>query len=260
MSELTPVVLRGEAHEAALRNAVGLWADATTAPSSLRRREPIHDKQSAARLFFAFAAKHPSDITPLDVTEWRRVLESQALKPATAYARLSRLSSFFERAMRDPELSRSVESNPVTLARPRAPKAYQTESVKSWSNEELQALVVHVGASARGGGLIPKRNYALLRLYLATGLRRQEVISLRGRDLNVTDRITLVSRVKGGNHRAKEVRDPEVKGALLDYHAASGRLHVLKTDAPLWTRHDNQKLSGEALTSHSFASTRARRG
>jgi hypothetical protein len=64
MSELSPVVLREKAHEAALRNAVGLWADATTAPTSLRRSELIHDKQVAARSFFAFAAKHPSDVTP----------------------------------------------------------------------------------------------------------------------------------------------------------------------------------------------------
>lgn len=59
-------------------------------------------------------------------------------------------------------------------------------------------------------------------------------------------------RAKGGHYHAKEVRDPEVKGGLLDYLAAAGRKHAFKTDAPLWTRHDNPKLAGEQLTSHAF--------
>lgn len=92
------------------------------------------------------------------------------------------LSFLYNWAMREPELSRSVESNPVALARPRSPKAYQTASVKSWTDDELQSLVSYLSAAAKGGGLIIKRNYALLRLYLATGMRCQEVISLRGKD------------------------------------------------------------------------------
>lgn len=37
--------------DVALRNAVALWADTITAPTSLRRQELIHDKQEAARGF-----------------------------------------------------------------------------------------------------------------------------------------------------------------------------------------------------------------
>jgi integrase len=44
-----------------------------------------------------------------------------------------------------------------------------------------------------------------------------------------------------------------VKDALLDYLAASGCLHVLKTGAPVWTRHDRAGRPGEPLTSHSYA-------
>ena len=43
-----------------------------------------------------------------------------------------------------------------------------------------------------------------------------------------------------------------MKEALLNYLTASGRLHALRTDAPLWTRHDRAGKPGEALTSHSF--------
>jgi site-specific recombinase XerD len=47
--------------------------------------------------------------------------------------------------------------------------------------------------------------------------------------------------------------DNRRQAVLLDYLTASKRLHVLKTDAPLWTRHDRPKPMGEALTSHAFA-------
>jgi integrase len=170
------------------------------------------------------------------------------------YVRISLLSSFYEWMMRYPALARFIRLNPVRLARPRAPKPYQTDSVKSFTDEELIALVEHMRELSAGeDNLIAKRDYALLRFYIATGWRREEVISLRGKDIHVTDKLIVSGRAKGGHYRAKEVRDPGVKEALLDYLMASNRLHALKTDAPLWTRHDNRKLAGGQLSSHAFA-------
>lgn len=238
--------------QAALRSALSLWADATTDATTRRRDELLKGKPKVIVDFFAFVEKHPGEVSPEDVKRWQRQLEGR-LRPATVYARVSLLSSFYEWMMRDPVLASSVRSNPIRLARPRAPKPYQTESVKSLTDEELIGLVEHVRALAAGAGsLVAKRDYALLRLYVATGWRREEVISLRGIDVRVADGLIVSGRAKGGHYRAKEVRDPEVKEALLDYLAAAGRMHALKTDGPLWTRHDNQKLAGEQLTSHAF--------
>ncbi len=58
--------------------------------------------------------------------------------------------------------------------------------------------------------------------------------------------------MKGGRYRTMKVEDPEVKSCLVEYLTAAKRLHVLKTDAPLWTRHDHPKLVGEPLTSYAF--------
>jgi integrase len=238
--------------QAAFRSALSLWADATTDATTRRRDELLKGKPKVVADFFSFVEKHPGEVSPEDVKRWQRRLEER-LRPATVYVRVSLLSSFYEWMMRDPVLARFIQSNPVRLARPRAPKPYQTESVKSFTDEELIALVNHVRALAAGdGNLVAKRDYALLRLYVATGWRREEVISLRGRDVTVADMLVVSGRAKGGHYRAKEVRDPEVREALLDYLAASDRLHALKTDAPLWTRHDNPKLAGEQLTSHAF--------
>ncbi len=88
---------------------------------------------------------------------------------------------------------------------------------------------------------------------MATGRRREEIISLRGRDVRIIDEgLEVGGRMKGGRYRTIKVEDPEVKAALIDYLTAAKRLHVLKTDAPLWTRHDHAKFAGEALTSHAF--------
>lgn len=246
------LVRQGIDLQAALRSALSLWADATTDATTRRRDELLKGKPKVVNDFFAFVEKHPGEVSPDDVKRWQRRLEV-TLRPATIYVRISLLSSFYEWLMRDPVLTRFVQSNPVRLARPRAPKPYQTDSVKSFTDEELIALVEHVrGLAAGDGNLVAKRDYALLRLYVATGWRREEVISLRGPDVRVTDKLVVSGRAKGGHYHAKEVRDPEVKDALLNYLAAAGRLHALKTDAPLWTRHDNQKLTGEPLTSHAF--------
>lgn len=248
----TALVGQGSDLQTALRSALSLWADATTDATTRRRQELLKGKAKVIEDFFTFLKKHPGEVAPEDVKRWQRRLEER-LRPATVYVRISLLSSFYEWMMRDAVLARFVQSNPVRLARPRAPKPYQTESVKSFTDEELIALVEHVrGLAAEDGTLVAKRDYALLRVYVATGWRREEVISLRGQDVRVTDKLIVSGRAKGGHYHAKEVRDPEVRDALLDYLVAANRLHALKTDAPLWTRHDNPKLAGEQLTSHAF--------
>lgn len=146
-----------------------------------------------------------------------------------------------------------MASGCAVLSRPKAPKPYQTESTKSWTDEELQALVAVVSAKAASGDLIGKRDLALLLLYTSTGWRREEIMGLRGRDIRVLDdKLVIGGRVKGGRYRAREVNDAEARAALLDYLTESKRLYVLKTDAPLWTRHDHPRLTGEPLTSHAF--------
>jgi site-specific recombinase XerC len=42
--------------------------------------------------------------------------------------------------MRDPSWGAHIQKNPVKLARPRAPKAYQTESAKALSDNHLERL------------------------------------------------------------------------------------------------------------------------
>jgi site-specific recombinase XerD len=247
----TALVLTQTDLQVALRGAVSLWASATTSESE-RRADLLRDKQRIVLSFFQHTNKLPSEVEPSDVQEWLRDLEEKGISAGTAYQHACLLSSFYSWAMKDPEVRQHVRRNPARLARPKAPKAYQTESVKALSDEDVGALVGAARRRAQAGDVVGKRDYALLLLYLATGLRRQEAIGLRGKDVHMGDTLVLEYRAKGGDYRSREVREPQVKQALLDYLTASGRLHVLKTDAPLWTRHDRAGKPGEVLTSHCF--------
>jgi integrase len=246
--------------QVALRTATSLWAEATTSPTTGRREEVIHDKVAAVRDFFDFTGKSPADVAPADVLAWRVHLESikskdgERLQPATVYARVSRLSSFYTWLMSDPQLAREITSNPVLLARPKAPRAYQGESTKALPDEKIQALGAVIKSKADAGSVTAKRDYALFLLYIVTGLRRSEIISMRGSDIEEEGGVfVLRGKVKGGDYVERELCDTETQEALKEYLRASGRPKLLGTKAPVWTRHDRAGKPGVPLTSHAFA-------
>ena len=239
--------------QAALRNAAAVWAEANTRPETLARAEKVKDKVSAVTSFFDFASKHPGEVTPEDVHGWRSAMEGRGLKPATVYARVSRVSAFYRWLMGDPQLSRFIRSNPAAQARPRYPRPYQSESTKALSDGEMNSLLEVVRRLAESGAVVGKRDYALLLFYFLTGLRRSEVIGLRGRDLELNEDVLVIKyRRKGGKFTAREVADPSVYEALRDYLGAAGRMNVLGTERPLWTRHDRAGRPGAPLTSRAF--------
>jgi integrase/recombinase XerD len=246
-------VLAAPNPRAALRNAVSLWAEANTRPETLDRREKLRDKVSAVTSFFDFAGKHPGDVTSEDISRWRAHMESRGLKPATVYARVSRVSAFYRWLMSDPQLSAFIRSNPASQARPRYPRPYQSESTKALSDEEMNRLLGAVRAKADSGSVIAKRDYALLLFYFLTGLRRSEVISLRGTDLEQKEgRLVIKYRRKGGKFVGREVGEASAYEALAEYLSAAGREGVLGSGRPLWTRHDRAGSPGAPLTSRAF--------
>jgi integrase/recombinase XerC len=244
--------LAGRNDHVAILNAIRLWAASSTLQESTRRDDLMRDKQRAVESFFSFVKKHPGEVNPLDVRGWQSLLESKGLSATTIYVRSSFLSSFYEWAMQIPELSQHIGRNPVSQARPRSPKAYQTASVKSLTDEELEKLVSVVSRKAQAGELVGKRDYAILMFFMATGMRRSEVISLRGRDLKLDETLIVTNRVKGGTYIGREVSEPLVREALLEYLRAAHRLEVLKNDGPLWTRHDRAGRPGAQLSSHCY--------
>jgi site-specific recombinase XerC len=180
-------------------------------------------------------------------------MERDGLSAGTIYSRASRLAAFYDWLRKNTPLGSRLNSNPARLARPIRPKAYQTESTKSFSDEEMNALLAVVKAEADAGKVVAKRDYALLRIYFMSGMRRTEVISLRGSEVELTEQgMILKYRRKGGYYKGREVTDGEAREALLDYLRSSERLDVLGTPRPLWTRHDRAGRAGAMLSSHAF--------
>lgn len=204
--------------------------------------------------FFAFTGKHPGDVKPEDVRRWREHLESRRQKPATIYARVSRVSAFFKWLMTDPMLRQHIRLNPAAQIRPPHPRPYQPESTEGADGRGDEPSAG--GNQAEGGGrpVVAKRDYALLLFFFLTGLRRNEVISLRGKDLEQRDgRLVIKYCRKGGKFTASEVGDPSVYEALAEYLAAAERDNVVGTERPSWTRHDRAGKPGAPLSSRSFA-------
>jgi integrase len=251
-----------------LAAAIEMWAQASTDPASARRHDLLRDKRAAllsdgadgrAAGFFVCVPKPPQAVTPLDVRTWQAYLEDMGLAPASVYARISRLSSFYEWLMREPAFKDHIRANPVRLARPKAPKAYQSEKTRSLTDAEATALLRFVQSLAAGGDLSARRDYALLRFFFATGKRRSEIIGLRWGDLRFTaDTLIIHTREKGGLYRATEIRDPGVAAALFAYLQATDRWDatadqpLMEADDPLWLRHDRAATGRQPLSSHGF--------
>lgn len=68
-----PVIAAGDPVE----HAIILWAEASTRTETRDRDERLRDKQQIIRSFLAFVGKHPGDVDPLDVRDWRKHLESK---------------------------------------------------------------------------------------------------------------------------------------------------------------------------------------
>lgn len=232
--------------------AIAAWADATTGSASSRRRDLLRDKRKAVEDFFTHAGKSPQDVTMIDVKTWQAELEGRGLAMSTVYARVSMVSSFYKWILeRGPdELRAAIAYNPVDLARPKAPKSYQSESTKALDDAEVVALLAHVKSKASLAG---KRDYALLVHYALTGRRSAEVLGLRWGDLNLNGTLQVTYRVKGGEIETRIIEAELVRETMIDYLKASGRLETMTDDTPLWTRHDRAGEPGEPLRSQCFA-------
>src|SRR5438876_11377944 len=103
------------------------------------------------------------------------------------WSKTPRLSSFFDWLLRNPFLNAYIRENPVKAVRPKAPRAYQNGSTKSLNDKQGNALLETLKLSADAGDLVAKRDYAILLFFVMTGLRRNEVIGLKGKDLEFKD-------------------------------------------------------------------------
>ena len=250
---------------AAITTAIDMWARATTRDGE-RLDDLLRDKSRLVQHFFAFVGKSPQYVQPGDVRDWLNELREHgiektnadgAVEPgepfsaASTYAAASRVSSFYKWLMKDEALRGVVTHNPVELARPNAPRAY--EGSQALTDDELDALLGVVRTKANAGALVAMRDYALLLFFVLTGHRREEVLRLTWGNLKKNGVLSVRFLNKGGDYTSEEV-NLACWDALVDYLRAAGRLDAMTKDTPLWTAHDRSgRSTGSPLSSHAFA-------
>ena len=162
----TSLALYDDRQQVVLRTAIELWSVASTGVETRRRREQLKNKQKIIQSFFDWVNKNPGDVEPTDVRAWCERMEDEGKSPATVYARVAYLSSFYRWAMSQPAVGAHLRQNPALLARPKRVRPYQTEATKAWTDEELRALTGVIRQKAASGDLVAKRDLTLFLLGL----------------------------------------------------------------------------------------------
>ena len=154
------------------------------------------------------------------VDSWRVQLEAERKSASTARARQLALRRFSAWLVEEGELP----TDPLAGLRP--PKLGQ-KIVPVLSEEEIRRLL----KACEGKGLRDRRDEAIIRLLLETGLRAGECVALRVEDVDVRGGLVLVRRSKGGKGRV--VPFGPVTGRAVDrYLRLRLRRFALRADQP----------------------------
>lgn len=176
---------------------------------------------------------HSPELTKPLVQEFMVDLLDGGAEPATVTARRTALCRFSAWLAEEGEL----EDNPLLgLKRPKV----DSKVVTALDDDELSRLV----KSCRGSSLVDRRDEALIRLMLETGLRASEVIGLEVGDINLLKGLMLVHG-KGRKDRVAPF-GPQAAAAL-DRYMRLRRRHPLADTKKLWLGAGGKSYGYQAL-------------
>lgn len=169
-------------------------------------------------------ADRPGDllaVTRQDAEAWFGAQRAAGLQPATLRSRWIALRNLYGWALDEDEIT----VNPMAKVKVEKANPKPTRMV---SSADLAALL----KACEGRDFLDRRDYALVRMMVATGLRLSEILGLRVVDLDLTKRVAFVEHGKGD--RARFVRfDAQTAQALDRYKRARAR-HTHATSPWLW--------------------------
>jgi integrase/recombinase XerD len=185
------------------------------------------------RRFAGWLAAHgrpagsPGDLAAVerrDVEAWIGDLRAQGLAQATVRSRWIALRSIYRFALEEGEIDASPLER-VTVAKPNPPPP------DVLADADIRALL----RACEGRGFYERRDYALIRTMLATGLRASELCALTPDDVDLRSRVLVVRHGKGDRARFERF-DPATAAALDRYRRARAR-HRLAGLPWLWVGH-----------------------
>lgn len=162
----------------------------------------------------------PGRITRGDVEAWLASLLKDGKSPATVRARFSALRTFFNWLVREGEIT---DSPMRTMQSPTVPDI----DVPVLSDDQLRALL----KACEGNDIESRRDHAIVDLMIDTGLRRTEVAKLKVEDVDLRNRILMVTG-KGG-HREVVPFGVKVAADIDRYRRARGQ-HPNASSEYLW--------------------------
>ncbi len=175
--------------------------------------------------FFADLAMTPDRVTPADVLAWAHGIGKSGRTPSatTVGARIACLSSFYRFAIRMDLL----KSNPCdALQRPRISPA----PARGLSADDVRRLVAVVPDNVRG-----RRDRAILLVFVLTGRRRAEVLSLKAGDIIVGDDLVMYQyKGKGGKTGRRELPRPAFEAISRMLADTGQELATMAPEASLW--------------------------
>ena len=249
-----------------LQTIVDAWAQTCTDLDSIHAAHLLRDKREAVMSFFRFTGRQPAECTTQDALDWIADMRAAGLMPATIYARTSRVSAFYK-WVAESRGETAMIYNPISAVRPKSPRPYQSEKTKALSDDEMNGLLRTVKALADEEDnprkrLTYLRDYAILMMLFASGLRINEVMQLTwGKTQVGYNGIQIETRLKGNVKRHIEINQQVVRDALLYYIKESGRQNAMQDDSPLWMGHAPQGNSSDAgLSARSFSYNMKRYG
>jgi len=164
---------------------------------------------------------HPAELARTTVQEFLAELVDDGAEGNTARSRDLALKRFAAWLVDEGELS----ANPLTGLKP--PKAGQ-KVVDALTDEELKRLI----KACQGKSLQDRRDEAIVRLMLETGLRASEVVGIQVSDVNVHDGLVTVRRGTGGKGRVAPFSAQTA--SAIDRYLRARRTHRLAESGALW--------------------------
>jgi integrase/recombinase XerD len=167
------------------------------------------------------AKRRPAVLDRASVNAFIADLLRQGAEPATARSRQLALRLFAGWLVEEDEL----EQNPLAGLKP--PKL-DAKIVPVLDDSQLRALI----RACEGKGLADRRDEALVRLLLETGIRAGECIALTTADVDVRGGLVLIRRGKGGKGRV--VAFGPATARALDRYLRLRRQHPRAASAAFW--------------------------
>lgn len=171
-----------------------------------------------ARRFAGWLAEHDragggdlAAVTKRDVEAWIGAMRSAGRAQATIRSRWIALRNLYGWATEEGE----VEENPVARVKVDRPNPPAPNVV---TEEDIGALL----KACEGSDFYSRRDTAMIRLLLATGLRVSEFVALELADLDLRNRVAIVRDGKGGHARLVKF-DPGTAAALDRYKRVRAR-------------------------------------